>query len=411
MKTHYPWAAFLLAATLTTACACSDDNDSQQKEETETVPGTPTAEFAKNDGSKALTGTPQQCVQSLLQRVGSKVADGIGSIQIKDDERAEINQFTQNLVKGCKTEAEKYQKIFDYVKKLEYKHEYEGGNVISNDPYPVFKTHTAICQGFANLQHVMLESQGIPTLNVNGQLVGVGGHAWNYVYYDGKWWVSDPTNADYIKDYPGTFPMDQPNGYKHLEPSSIDAPIFANDEIVVNFKDYELNIDEVKYTGTQFIVPFGVEGFRITSMSPTKQVPEQVKEIYLSQNIRTLGEYYKGLEKNAPAVTACYVDPHNAHLAGEGGAIYRRNGREYQMYYLPAQLQKLTLKPMKIVDKNVVFDHQGIQEVTIATGTQEISDYAFEKCPNLKVAYIPAGVKVAKKAFYQVHPDFKIVKK
>ena len=408
---NYTWATLLLAATLSTACSSNDDDATTN--ESETTPSYGTAEFAKDNGSKPLNGNAQQMVQTLLTAVGPKVAEGLGKIQIKEAEKAEIKQFTDNLVKDCQTDAEKYQKILDYVKTIEYKFEYEGGNVISNDPYPVFKSHTAICQGFANLQHVMLETQGIPTLNVNGQLVEVGGHAWNYVYHSNKWWVSDPTNAanPNLPGYTGTFSMSNTSSYRHLEPSSIEAVIFENNEVAVNYTGYELNIDRIKSTSTRFVVPFGIEGLRITSLSPTQPIPSQIKEVYIGQNIRTLGEYYMGLEKNGPSIEACYVDPHCARLAGEWGAVYRRNGGEYQMLYVPAALKKLTLKPMEIIDKNVVFNHKNIEEVTISKGTKEISDYAFEKCPNLKVAYIPAGVKVAPKAFADVHSSFKIVKK
>ena len=411
MQKKYLFAAMLCAAALTTACSSDDDNLTEEPGNDVEVPMNGTAEFAKNDGSEALRGTAQQMVQTLLKKVGPKVAEGIGLINIKEDEKAEIKQFTDDLVKDCKTEAEIYQKILDYVKTIEYKHEYEGGNIISNDPYPVFKKHVAICQGFANLQHIMLESQGIPTLNVNGQLVQVGGHAWNYVYHSGKWWVSDPTNAGYLENYPGTFDMDKIDSYRHLEPSSIEGNIMENDQVVVNYTGYELNIDKIKSTDKQFVVPFGINGLRITSLSPTQPVPSQIKEIYISKNVRTLGEYYMGLVKNAPSVEACYVDKQNARLEGEYGVIYKRNGSNPQLSYVPAMLRKLVLRRMDTVDKNVVFDHKALEEVTIANGTKEINDFAFEKCPNLKVAYIPAGVKVSKKAFSDVHPDFKIIKK
>ena len=51
---------------------------------------------------------------------------------------------------------------------------------------------------------------------VNGWLDPLGGHAWNYVNCDGKWYVSDPTNKrnfdiDEIKRVKGISERDAKN--------------------------------------------------------------------------------------------------------------------------------------------------------------------------------------------------------
>ena len=400
---HYFMLAVLLYGT-TVATSCSSDHDPVSSNPDQESPDDMHVVFAKDDGSKCLQGTPAQHVQQLLAKTGVKVADGIGKINITDAEKAEIKQFTDELVKGCKTEEETYHRIFKYLyNNIEYKHEYEGGDIISNDPYPVFTKKAAICQGFSNLQHIMLESQHIPTLNVNGMYVGVGGHAWNYVYHSGKWWVSDATNN-------GSFSMDNVESYKHLEPASIEATIFETDDYGFTYYDYALNIDQIKRKEQQLVVPFSVAGIQVTSLNPTQPVPAAIKTICIGKNIRTLGEYYRGLTENAPTIEAAFVDSQNSRLTSFSGAVYQRNGDEYQLYYIPASLKKLQLKPVKIVDKNVVFNHTSIQEVTISKGTEEISDYAFEKCPQLRVAYVPKGVKIADRAFWEVHPDFQLIR-
>lgn len=66
--------------------------------------------------------------------------------------------------------------------------------------------------------------------------------------------------------------------------------------------------------------------------------------------------------------------------------------------------------PIKKIEKNMVYRKNGIESVIIAPGTKTIDDWAFENCPNLKVAYIPEDVQVAKNAFYHVHKDFKIIR-
>ena len=403
MKQNYALLSLILAAALTTGCS-SETDDLNLNNEFADIPHATVSSFAPDDGAQALPTNQIMKLMKLLKQVGPDVAKGLGEIAITQEEYNEIKAFTDDLVKDCATELEKYETIFNWLyKTLDYKHEYEGGDFISNDPYPVFKSHVAICQGFSNLQHVMLESQNIPCVNVNGDYVGVGGHAWNYAFVEGEWWVSDATNN-------GKWKMLTITQYKHLMPYYMDATLFDTNDCTCNYYDSELNVDSIKVEGEQFIVPFSAGGYKITSLNPSKPVPTCVKEIYISKNIKTLGLYYRGLEKNAPSVEAAYVDPENRYLKSFSGAVYKKQGGKWEFYYLPAALKKLELEPMDFIDKNLVFDHNGLEEVIIAPGTKELNNYAFEKCPNLRVAYVPEDTKVNEKSFYGVHPDFKIIR-
>ena len=403
MKSKYTLTALLLATTLISGC--NNDSDEMLSEWQESqLPNPSVLAFAPDDGAVSLTGSPAYMVSSLLSKMGPEVAKGLGEIPITPEEYNEIKVFTDSLVKNCTTDEKKYNTIFKWVYgNLKYTHEDGQGNVISNDPYPVFKSRRAICQGFANLQQVMLESQNIPTLNVNGDYVGVGGHAWNYVYFNKKWYVSDPTNN-------GSFVMIQTSKYRHLSPSSIDATLFENEEYACTFQNYAINVDEIKTEKSQFTVPFSMAGFKVTSVSPTKPVPTCVKEIFISKNVETLGEYYRGLEKNAISIERAYVQEGNRQLESYKGAVYKINGGDYQLYYVPAALRSFELKPMRFLDKNTVFMHDYLEEVVIPAGTREVSAYAFEKCPKLRVAYIPENTKVDERAFWDVHPDFQIIR-
>jgi predicted Rossmann fold flavoprotein len=82
--------------------------------------------------------------------------------------------------------------------------------------------------------------------------------------------------------------------------------------------------------------------------------------------------------------------------------------------YLP-ELKRLELKAVDnnasgvTYGKMTVSGHKGIEEIVFPKETKSIEGGAIEKCPNLKVAYIPAGVTVSKSAFTGVHADFEIV--
>ena len=402
MKFNYTFAALFCAATLFTGCNSDSDNLSDDLFEEAQCPTPNLNFFSPADGAKELRGTNADKVSTLLKAANADVAKGYGNINITPKEAEEIKVFTDDLVKDCKDDLEKFKTIFNWLyTNLDYKHEYEGGDFISNDPYPVFKTQVAICQGFSNLQHIMLESQNIPTLNVNGEYVNVGGHAWNYAFIDNKWWVSDATNNGYFR-------MQDIKKYKHLQPNSIDANLFETEECTFTFSNEQLNIDSIKVEGSQFVVPYSVAGYKVTSLNPTKAVPTCIKEIYISMNIKDLGLYYHGLEKNAPSIEAAYVSPDNIYLESYSGAIYKKKTK--LLYYIPSALKKMELLPRTVLGKNVVYDKPGLEEVIIPNGVESIEDYAFEKCPNLRIAYIPEGVQVGERAFYDVHPDFKIVR-
>ena len=196
----------------------------------------PSASFAADDGSIALNGSAASNVARLLSHTGHGIVKGMGQMQITDDEYREIKEFTDNLVSGLTSANDIYNKIFKWVSQ-----EVKYSNGVNNDPYPVFKNKQGVCQGYANLLTVMLHSQNIPVLIVNGMLSTLGGHAWNYVYTD-KWYVSDPTNKRH-------FVMSELSKYTDLVPLELDVDLFEDENFVYDFYEGHLNIREVKKSG------------------------------------------------------------------------------------------------------------------------------------------------------------------
>jgi hypothetical protein len=73
-------------------------------------------------------------------------------------------------------------------------------------------------------------------------------------------------------------------------------------------------------------------------------------------------------------------------------------------------MKTIELLPMKSIGKNLIYGNNNVEVVVVAEGTQSIENWAFEKCPNLKTAYVPKNVQVADNAFFDVHPDFQIIR-
>lgn len=394
-----PYYLFFALAALLLA-SCSNDNSDVLSAPGVVAPEEPTRSlFPEDDGAPRLSGSLAEQAQTLLAQVNvAECTDTMGRINITPEQYAEIKAFTDDLVAECTSQFAAARQCYTWVcENIKY-------DYTDNDPYPVFKNRTGICQGYSNLLFVMLHSQGIPSLITNGYLNSVGGHAWNYVYCANKWYVADATN----KGFYSTSRIDE---FKNtLLPYSFDAVLYKENGCWFDYNERQLNICKVESDESIFTVPFSVKGIRVTSFNPSINLPSNIREVYIGKNIETLGENIIGLENNAPNVEYVYVDPENKFLASYLGAVYRRNGSELQLHYIPSALSCLELMPIKKIEKNMVYRKNGIESVIIAPGTKTIDDWAFENCPNLKVAYIPEDVQVAKNAFYQVHKDFKIIR-
>lgn len=405
---------FTLLAAAFSFTACNDDDSQFENPQAPQLPGfeISRATFPTDDGSPKATGTPAEVASNLLSKADvAFCTDTVGHMDITDAQFNEIKVFTSKLVADCETEYKIYETCFKWItSNIKYGTIYEDGSgYVDNNPYPVFTKKFAVCQGYANLLFTMLRSQGVPVLVTNGILNGYGvygGHAWNYVNCDGTWYVSDPTNG-------GSFGMLAYGKYAHLLPQSIDAILYVENGCKFNYTGYNLNVCAVENTtASEFVVPFSVKGYRVTSFNPSSPLPASIKDIYLGKNIETIGESDNiiGLKQYAPNVENIHVDPANTSLASYMGALYRKNGDELQLYFIPAGMKCLELMPMEVIGKNTVYDKKGIEVAIIAPGTKKIENWAFEQCPNLRIAYVPEDVEVEKKAFADVHPDFQIIR-
>lgn len=400
MKIFYSILPYLFLSTLLFSCG-GDNNDApaipEEPEGPTIIEGinvlvNPSASFAKDDGSTTYD-SPAKLVANLLTKAGPEIIQGLGYITITDKEYQEIKDFTDQLVKDVEKPFDIYSLIFKWVAtNVKYT------NGVNNDPYPVFKSLQGVCQGYANLLSVMLHSQNIPVFLANGMLNPVGGHAWNYVYLD-QWYVSDPTNN-------GHFLMSDLSSYAHLIPLHLDVNLFEDEQFIFNFNEGHLNLREVKKSDKQLIVPFGTNGFQVTSFNPDTELPSNIEEIYIGKNIQTLGENLIGLNIHASGVKHAFVDTANKHMESYGQVVYRYSFT----YYIPASATIIQFKDYPTLGKNILKDHTKVETVVIQKGTKKLEAYAIENCPNLQKAYIPEETIVDTNAFYGVHSNFKIIR-
>lgn len=361
--------------------------------------------FPATDGSKKLNPfNAQQSASDLLLAAGIACTDTMGRIKITAAEYEEIKAFTKNLVQGCKTQKEIHDACFNYVNKnVKYGTEYSDGSYVNNDPYPVFEKKIAVCQGYSNLLFVMLHTQQVPVLVTNGFLSQgslFGGHAWNYVNCDGTWYVSDPTNN-------GVFVMENTSSYNHLIPQSFDVLLFEDENCQFDFNEAHLNICTVTTNSKYFVTPFSMGGYQVSSFNPTSDLPANVKELYIGKNIETFGNNRIGLNYHGGNIEYIHIDPEHATMYSYKGIVYLKDGNALK--YIPAAMKRIELQPLDKIEKNTIYNHNGVEEIVFAAGTKYIEAWAVENCPNLKKAYLPKDVTVEESAFFNVHPDFEII--
>lgn len=409
MRHFYPSLLLAAGILLAGATACSDDDSpfAEGGNEEEVTP--------PQEGILVLSGTPAHKLGQLLQRVDPALCMTWGKhyMAITDEQKAEIADFTASLMadKGTTTERQKFDCIFEWVTaniKYENQNGSEGGGSLLEDynaPYNVFKNRKAICQGFANLTRLMCILQGIPSVAANGSLADFGGHAWLYCLVEGKWIVSDPTNnANYEMD-------DWKSHEDWLMPTMADIDFASEDGFVCNFYEEAYNLRAVMTESTSVTIPENVGGVRLTGFNPdTLAVP--IEEIHIGANITSLGYSRLGLKHAGSRIRAVTVDENNPALETYKGVVYRKYvEKSYIPYYTPARIEEVTLRPMQVMEKNIVTDLHALKRLYVADGTVTIEDWAVENCPVLEEIHLPASVtNIAKDAFTQGVPaDVKII--
>ena len=142
-------------------------------------------------------------------------------------------------------------------------------------------------------------------------------------------------------------------------------------------------------------------------------MPEEITEIYIGQNIITLGnadENNVGLVNKGHCLQAAYVDEKNETLMDHKGIVYKRNGGSPQLYYIPGAMTFVELLPMEVVEKNTIYNHMNVEEIYFPEGTKRIENFAIENCPKLKRIYIPVDAEIAKDALYKISQPVDIVR-
>ena len=205
-------------------------------------------------------------------------------------------------------------------------------------------------------------------------------------------WVTNKVNETYAKSY------------------DMDFSLFEDDACVYNFLNGALNVSEVKNTDASVVtIPYSINGLRVTSFQPNVKLPENVSTLIIGANISTFGDSPSSLNWACGNLEEVVVDPRNNDFDSYKGVVYLRANDAYP-YFIPAGIRRIELRPMKVMDKNVITMLDKLEEIVIADGTERIEDYAVENCPNLKRVYVPSSVTYISSDAFSKCGDYEIIR-
>ena len=345
----------------------------------------------------------------LMCEADTNMAASLNSVQITDEHLAELKSFVEKSILSAETT--QYAKMMSILKwiRANIKYDYD-----DQDAYSVFKNRVAVCQGYSNLMVAMLHTQGIKATVATGFLANTGGHAWVYALADGVWYVADPTNRNNVFKMVANLSQ-----YKNtLQPWNIDMPLAQDERFVYDFRDKHFNIRQVLTDDEQVSVPFGALGYRITAFDPIGGINEHVRELYLSLNIVSIGEYVPGLKTHGANLQEIYVLNEEKRSINEfDGCVYSikyntatKKTTYLKLLYVPGGKREIKFAPLAKITSKLIEDLPNVEVIRFDEATLTFEDYAITGCPNLKAIHINMNAKVSNKAFNDLPSGCEIIR-
>jgi hypothetical protein len=146
----------------------------------------------------------KEAVNALYSRDASQDPEDVMPTDADLQVYIKINEILRAIIKPDMTEFEKVKAIYDYVVlTTRYYRYYKNGerrpcHPFAYETYGALIKHEVVCEGFAWAMHDLLQRIGIEVIFVSGDSDGLGrdgGHAWNIVKIDEKYYHIDATDS------------------------------------------------------------------------------------------------------------------------------------------------------------------------------------------------------------------------
>lgn len=379
------------------------------------------------NNAELLKGNESEKVSKILNITSEQNKDALHSLyydDVTEAELKEIQELTDSIIneyaKGKNlSETEKYHEIFKWiVTNIKYGWVPASNGIDSNRPAQVLKNKKCVCQGYANLLKVMCYTQDIGVITANGGCYHnnrwLGDHAWNYVYVDKTWIVSDPT---WHRDFNMKNEFEKHS--KVLKPTRLAIKLFSCTQFEVGYKNFEISLIRItKDAPADFFIPYSWDKYIITSLDVDNEIPANVESLYISKNIISFGDIKNNgsgfINSNyGKRLNHIYIKSDNPKFEADGGVIYDKTAP--QSNAMPIIVMDYSvdakLKYGKAFGKNIIVNKPNLASLFFPDSAEQIEDYAVENCPNLKKISIPKGCKISSNAFYKCNKDCKIEKR
>lgn len=375
--------------------------------------------------ASTLDNSTEGCLELLSSLSDEEIQQFIGldGLNITEEEYAIIRNYTLKLTEDCKDTASKIRTVYQHLcsrTAVEDGPDVEDDPTTYNDPYPTFKNpQNSVCQGFSNLCRTMLTALDIPCITSHGYYVHTDsrweGHAWNYVYCDGRWGIVDGSMGNLNLTSPST----DYSTYKTTETAQV---FYTEDSLEFSYYDGGLGV--IGYCGDadEIIVPKSCHDHTVVSIHPNSHytqnslanstvrrivIPSTVEHGILAASTNFVGETLELRPFTTATLTEIEVEEANPVYASYKGILYDKEFS--RILSVPPAITDIELKPLTILDKNTLMYLPHLRTLKIAEGTETICGSAIEQCPSLKKVSIPDSVtEIEDNAFYNCSTDFTI---
>lgn len=375
--------------------------------------------------ASTLDNSTKKCLELLASLSDEEIQQfvGLDGLNITEEQYRIIADYTLELTKDCKDTASKIEAVYGHLYSrtaVDSAPDIDDDTLFANDPYSMFKNPAGgVCQGFSNLCRTMLTALDIPCVISRGFYAWPNrtweGHAWNYVYCDGKWGIVDGSMLNLNL----TNPASDDSLYKTTE---IEQVLYTEDGLEFSYYDGGLGV--IGYCGDadEIIIPESCQGHTVVSInaqsSCTKNsltdstvrrivIPATVEHGILSTSVNTVGESLELRPFLTASLEEIEVAEDNPVYASYSGILYDKGFS--QILSVPPAITDIELKPLTILDKDTLMSLPYLRTLKIAEGTEAICDSAVELCPSLEKVSIPDSVTaIEDNAFYRCSTDFTI---
>lgn len=355
-------------------------------------------------------------IKNLFDTINPDFCRGISLEFYRDSRGDEIVNIAKKLTKDCKSDEEKIWAIHSWIRRnITYDYDAASGlkdNTTAYTAEGTFATRTGVCEGQSNLLMFMVQSVGIPCVQIAGSTYrdwNLVSHAWNAVYYNGAWRLLDVTGGEewygippwkFAEDHYATSIIGFYIGINSIEWGKMPTKtIFKQGE---DFEcDGKLLVSNMNGTTSYYDIPVercsGYDTSKLGKQTVTISVAERkfTYEINVVSSMENLKEGDK-----IEADGCCYVLTSTKNNTLE----YLGNQKSTKENISIADTVKIENKTYKVtsIAAYAFCGNKYIKTVHLNNHLNKIGAYAFAKCKNLTQITIPASVRyIGKRAFYQ----------